>query len=304
MQVWRKLPDMSHKEWLEWRSQGIGGSDAPAIMGVSPWSTPYQKWEEKVYGKKQKDNASKKFGRATEEASRFEFEDLIGKRMLPANVENVEFPWIKASLDGIDPKFETIVEIKKANKEDHALACHGIVPEKYFPQCQHIMLVTGKMYMFYFSSPAKGERGQILEVFRDSDYIAKELFPKLKEFWEMIQNKTPPKSVKSDTQCMDDCSEWDTISDQWKNGKQALEILEDKQDVLRKEIIRIANGNAVGNGVSLKCETVTGRIDYEAAFDEYISSLKEKYPDIHFPVLETERFRKESFTKWTLRAID
>ena len=36
------------KRWLEERMSYIGGSDAPIIMGVSPWKTPYQLWEEKM----------------------------------------------------------------------------------------------------------------------------------------------------------------------------------------------------------------------------------------------------------------
>ena len=32
----------------ETRRNFIGGSDAPAIMGVSPWDTPYTCWEKKV----------------------------------------------------------------------------------------------------------------------------------------------------------------------------------------------------------------------------------------------------------------
>ena len=28
-------------KWLEWRSQGIGASDAPAIMGANPINTTF-----------------------------------------------------------------------------------------------------------------------------------------------------------------------------------------------------------------------------------------------------------------------
>lgn len=39
--------DQRTDEWLMWRSQGIGASDAPVIMGVSPWSDPVSLWMEK-----------------------------------------------------------------------------------------------------------------------------------------------------------------------------------------------------------------------------------------------------------------
>ncbi len=35
-------------EWLELRKNKIGASDAPIIMKVSPWKTPYRLWEEKL----------------------------------------------------------------------------------------------------------------------------------------------------------------------------------------------------------------------------------------------------------------
>lgn len=34
--------------WLEGRRKGLGGSDVPAILGISPWRTPLQVWSDKV----------------------------------------------------------------------------------------------------------------------------------------------------------------------------------------------------------------------------------------------------------------
>ena len=38
------------EEWLEFRRSRIGASDAPIIMGVSPWKTHYKLWVEKIQG--------------------------------------------------------------------------------------------------------------------------------------------------------------------------------------------------------------------------------------------------------------
>lgn len=35
-------------KWLEFRKEGIGGSDAAAIVGLSKWKSPYQLWLEKT----------------------------------------------------------------------------------------------------------------------------------------------------------------------------------------------------------------------------------------------------------------
>lgn len=34
--------------WHEWRRQGIGGSDVAAVLDISPWSSPWSVWAEKV----------------------------------------------------------------------------------------------------------------------------------------------------------------------------------------------------------------------------------------------------------------
>ena len=36
------------QQWLIDRTKGIGGSDAPVILGISPYKTPYQLWQEKT----------------------------------------------------------------------------------------------------------------------------------------------------------------------------------------------------------------------------------------------------------------
>lgn len=38
----------NRKEWLKARQKGIGGSDAASVLGISPWKTNVQLWEEKT----------------------------------------------------------------------------------------------------------------------------------------------------------------------------------------------------------------------------------------------------------------
>ena len=40
--------DMTREQWLEERRKGIGGSDAAAIAGLSPWKSPVAVWLEKT----------------------------------------------------------------------------------------------------------------------------------------------------------------------------------------------------------------------------------------------------------------
>ena len=40
--------DNNRKQWLEERKAGIGASDAAAIIGMNPWKTNIQLWQEKT----------------------------------------------------------------------------------------------------------------------------------------------------------------------------------------------------------------------------------------------------------------
>lgn len=40
---------MDRNSWLEWRRTGIGGSDVAAILGLSPWRTPWDVWASKRF---------------------------------------------------------------------------------------------------------------------------------------------------------------------------------------------------------------------------------------------------------------
>lgn len=40
--------NLTRDEWLDWRRKGIGGSDAAAVIGVSPYSTARDLYYEKL----------------------------------------------------------------------------------------------------------------------------------------------------------------------------------------------------------------------------------------------------------------
>lgn len=303
--AWRKCEDMDEATWLQWRRSGIGGSDAPAIMGVSPWTTPYQKWEEKIFNVQKQQTSAMKFGKDSEVNSRAEFSSLMGKRFMPVNVENTQETWLKASLDGIDENGEDIVEIKKASKADHETALKGKVPEKYWPQVQHILQVTGKDKMYYFSSPHDGSTGKVVEVVRDCEYIEKDLHGKELAFWGNVLTRIPPEFTDRDFQDMNKNKQWVEIATRWKGAKSLLDKIGELESSLREELISLStNRNACCEGVKLSKSIVQGRIDYVEAFNSYINNLKLQYPDIEMPPLLLDTFRKDPYVKWSLRAMD
>ena len=66
-------------EWLDWRRGGIGSSDIAAIIGLSPWATPYSVWAEKTgrLDNHDNDDTVKEFGRRAGRAVRIEQVGLL-----------------------------------------------------------------------------------------------------------------------------------------------------------------------------------------------------------------------------------
>lgn len=175
-------------EWLEFRKKHIGASDVAAILGVSPYRTAQQLFDEKLGNiPAQKENIYMRRGKELEEEARCSFEELTGLVVFPRVIVSTEYPWLLASLDGMDIEGENIVEIKCPGCKDHLIAKSGDVPEKYYPQLQQQMLVTGFNQCYYYSySPYEPDGNILLSVSFDEEFCIN-LIEKTKRFWGCMQ---------------------------------------------------------------------------------------------------------------------
>jgi putative phage-type endonuclease len=144
------------KEWLKARKSYIGGSDAAAILGLSPYMSNVDLWEIKTGRKKPKDlsdNAIVQFGHDAEplirELFKLDFPTLKVFYLENNMFVNDDFPWAHASLDGWLEDTETskkgILEIKTASITSHAQAqkWKNKIPDNYYCQVLHYLMVTG-----------------------------------------------------------------------------------------------------------------------------------------------------------------
>ena len=145
----------TREEWLAQRKLGIGGSDAAAILGLSPWKTNVQLWEEKTGRREDQDisdNPQVQYGVGCElhmrEMFKLDFPEFKVGHAEHAIIAHPEFPYLQASLDGMitdtDGK-RGVLEIKTAllNSATDRAKWSGYVPQPYFVQVLHYMLVTG-----------------------------------------------------------------------------------------------------------------------------------------------------------------
>jgi len=188
---------MERIEWLAWRRAGIGASDAPTIMGVSPWGTPYKLWCDKTGLTPLVDSNSwaTDRGNELEPMARADYELMHGLDMPVVLAAHAEYPFLRASLDGYNAEHKIILEIKCPGAADHASAAGGKVPDKYFPQLQHQLLVTGAAKAHYYSFD--GRKAHLVEVLPDHSYI-QGLLKKELAFWQCVTDKTPPPFAKDD----------------------------------------------------------------------------------------------------------
>jgi len=144
--------EQNSPEWLKWREGGLGASEIPTVMGENPYESALNLWRLKSgIDKKPGDNYFTRHGRYNEEAARQLYNEQYGEVMIPHTFESIAFPWLRASLDGINFEGDLVLEIKCPIKAKvFTLAEQGIVIPYYIGQLQCQMFVTGAKRAHFF----------------------------------------------------------------------------------------------------------------------------------------------------------
>lgn len=248
-------------EWHEQRKRMIGGSDAPIIMGKSPWKTPYQLWLYKMgIAPEEEPTEQMKLGTENEPIARLAFEEQTGILVEPQVVFSEKYPWMIASLDGMDGSMKNIVEIKCCGKADHELAEKGEVPEKYKWQLIHQMIACELEECFYFSFH-KGEG--ICVKYKLEQEPVDQLLDKEREFFRCMEEFEPPMMSDRDFIERND-EEWLEKSRHWLSVHRQVQELNSLEAALRKDLIALAGkSSSRGAGIRLSKTFRRGTIDYK-----------------------------------------
>lgn len=284
----------SEEEWLNFRKDRLGASDASIIMGVSSWKdsagrvkTPRYLWEEKLgLSDGITDTQATRYGKEMEEPARKAYNSLKGVTTEPIAVINSKYPFFMATLDGLSEDERVIVEIKNPNAFDHEQAKAGFIPEKYIPQVQMQMLIMDLDKADYFSY-SKGE-GALVTAYRDEAYL-KVLEKKLLEFWECVSElKEPP---LSDLDLIERDDEWETIAVKIWDIKEEQKRLAEERELLENRLKELSeNKNSKSKNFTFKYSIAKGLIDYSS-----IPELKD---------VNLNNYRKKHSVRWTLKKIN
>jgi putative phage-type endonuclease len=259
------------QEWLDMRKNHIMASEAPIIMGLSPWRTPLQLWEEKLELKPpQQLNFAMSRGVQLEPLALAEYNKRTGNNAKPCVVFSEEIEWMGASLDGLSEDQKIVLEIKCPGKKDHELAALGKIPEKYVAQLQHQLYTSGNSLLHYFSYSE--ESCFLIEVKRDEVFIEKMLEAE-KQFWDMLNNFESPEPQKKDIEkqfISIDSLEWQEVAKDLKDilaekkaSEERIKQLKAREAKLKDILVAISKGeNAEGCGIKLEKTSRKGTVDY------------------------------------------
>ena len=187
---------LTHDEWLALRRTGIGGSDAGAIMGVSPYKGAFSVWADKQ-GKLPplEDNEAMRQGRDLEDYVARRFAEASGLRVRHeySMLRSVEHPCMLADIDRRIIGERAGLECKTSRDITMARYRNGEYPMEYYCQCLHYLAVTG-WDCWYLAVLVYGTDLLIYKICRDEVLDDIEALIKAEEaFWDnhMVLDQPP-----------------------------------------------------------------------------------------------------------------
>ncbi len=192
----RAVPNIEQRtpQWLALRRTGIGGSDAPAVLGLSPWVTPYAVWADKTgdAGAFSPDSEAMIWGRVLEAAILGEYRRRTGLPTVGVGLlRHPNLSWLICSPDAIIPQNDAIIEIKTA-RHGAGWGAEGTddIPLHYLVQVHHNLIVSGAARADVAVLIA-GNEYRLYHVEPDPD-LHSQMLDQETSFWRSVQTRDPP----------------------------------------------------------------------------------------------------------------
>lgn len=141
----RIIKPATHEEWLKERGYGIGASEVGAVLGVSPYETPFSLWLKKTgQVPPEPENEAMLMGHMLEDVVAKRWEMETGEKVIKASAADIiyvhpEYDFMRATPDRIVRGRKKLLEIKTTVTQ--------VDPEDIYPhwlaQVQFQMYVTG-----------------------------------------------------------------------------------------------------------------------------------------------------------------
>lgn len=300
-------PDIDRDAWLEHRRTGIGGSDIAAIIGVSPYKTPWQIYVDKVGlvdldDQEDEQTEQMEWGQLLEQFILDRWEHTTGRHASFRQLlgRHDDHDWMLATFDGLETEGpgDPTGYGDPPEPEDVAMAIRPIevknitdwnwadgIPLHYQAQGQWQMMVSGLDSCLFVVLHA-GRHLETYELEADPDDQAA-LLRAGEKFWrDHVEKEDPPFVLAADNAYMKrvypDHDESEAIelepaqADRLLKVRSQLADLNEEHDLLQAEIKQSLGEFRIG--------TVAGRkaVSWSTEGNDRVSTklLKERYPDI------------------------
>lgn len=292
------------EEWLEGRSHGIGGSEAGIILGLNPWKSRLELWNEKVTNTRHLDPDAEirlKLGNILEPMIAEEYSKITGRELeiRPQKV-HPKFPFILGNIDreivSSNGRGPGILEIKTkgafTNWEDD-------IPVYYQAQLQHYIEIYGYKWGSFSILDLGTYNINIVDVERDDELINKLLKEEI-EFWRLVENNTPPpvcptkacekflrekyktsEDITIDLKDNEEATKWSAMLKEAKRNIKTFDIMETEAKNHLMSIMGSAE-KAVGNMYSISWKSPKDKEIFE------LERFKRNYPELAKKYIKSE----------------
>lgn len=208
--MYRKVIE-SRDVWLAERFNGIGGSEAGAVLGLNKYKTNVQLWEEKT-GLRQISDISDKPAVAYGKNAELHLRELFKLDFPQYTVNyhefymyfNSDYPFIFATLDGeilAENGQKGVLEIKTTTIRNSSQWAEwdGRIPDSYYAQILHQLTATGWDFAILKAHIRYQKNGDLQAITRhyriDREDVLQDIEQLIKaecDFWEHVRKKSRP----------------------------------------------------------------------------------------------------------------
>jgi putative phage-type endonuclease len=185
-------------EWRAARRQGVGGSDAAAVVGLDRWRSPLQVWADKVHAADTfEDSEPALWGRLLEDTVAEEFARRTGLWVWHpmAMFRHPEHPWMLYTPDRLleDNGEVGLLEIKTTSAHQAEAWEDGDVPDRALIQANWGMAVLNLPFA-YVAALIGGQKLVYTRVER-SEQVIDWLVEEGAAFWQLVEDRVEPAAV-------------------------------------------------------------------------------------------------------------
>lgn len=206
----------TREEWLRERKNGLGASDAGAVIGVNPWKTTVDLWAEKTGQRDAEDISGKPYVQYGHQAEQYirglfalDHPELQVRYDSPYKIiRSDEHPWIFCTPDGelqdeagrhggLEIKTTEIMSGQRWREWD------GRIPDQYYAQVCHQMLAAGWEFVWLraqikYTTRGGEKRAEMREYLIEREEAQDDINALLEAeiaFWEQVQSGTMPAQI-------------------------------------------------------------------------------------------------------------